>query len=571
MPGRRNLSLPASVTLGKLPPPKVTRMSLRKKITGGLVAALSLVVLTAATVNPVNDKFFEIMKAIEVYTNVYKEVNTYYVDDIEPNKLMRTGIEAMVSSLDPYTNYISETDVELARLRRSGKYEGIGAKIEYIDGLPTIMTLYKDQPADAAGLKTGDRLLSVDGRATAGYNREQLEEIMRGFPGTTMELEVERPGEGKKDLELKRGDVTIPNVPYSGMLDQGVGYVALTTFTQRAGKNVRDAVAKLRADNPDLKGVVLDLRNNGGGLLNEAVDIVNIFVPKDELIVTTKGKVRDWDRSYKTKGAPLDLELPVAVLINGRSASASEIVSGSLQDLDRGVLIGQRSFGKGLVQNIMETGYGSRVKITTAKYYIPSQRCIQALEYQDGKPVDIPDERRAVFKTRAGRPVLDGGGVAPDIKVPVLGGKAITAGLLEEHVIFDYVNEWVSNHPTIDSVADFRFTDWDGFVDFLQKEDYEYTSKAEKALERALAATKEEGYDISTELKAIQERVDREQLAAIREYRGEIISIIEKEIAGRYYYQRGEVQMGLRNDKEVQEAIAVLNDPTRYNKILAAQ
>lgn len=543
-------------------------MSSRKKMFTGLAAGLSLLVFTAATVSPVNDKFFEIMKAIEVYTNVYKEVNTYYVDDIEPNKLMRTGIEAMVSSLDPYTNYFSETDVEISRLRQSGKYEGIGADIEYIEGLPTIMTLFQDQPADKAGLKTGDRLLEVDGRETAGYNREQLEEIMRGFPGTTMQLTVQRPGEGQKKIELLRGDVSIPNVPYSGMLANDVGYVALTTFTQKAGKNVRDAIAQLRADNPTMKGVVIDLRDNGGGLLNEAVDIVNIFVPKDELIVTTKGKVRDWDRSYKTNGNPLDLELPVAVLINNKSASASEIVSGSLQDLDRGVLIGQRSYGKGLVQNIMETGYGSRVKITTAKYYIPSQRCIQALEYRDGKPFDIPDSERAVFKTRAGRKVLDGGGVAPDIELPILGGKAITKGLLEEHVIFDFVNEWVTTHPTIDSVADFRFTDWEQFVDFLQRGDYEYTSKAEKALANAKTQAEEEGFDISAQLAAIEASVEQKQLATIQEYKAEIINIIEKEIAGRYYYQRGQVQMGLRNDKEVQEAIAVLNDPVRYAKLL---
>ncbi len=547
---------------------KNNHMSKRKKIFSGLIAALAFIVFTAATVSPVNDKFFEIMKAIEVYTNVYKEVNTYYVDEIEPNKLMRTGIEAMVSSLDPYTNYISETDVELARLRQSGKYQGIGADIEYIEGLPTIMVLFKDQPADKAGLKTGDRLLEIDGRETVGYNREQLEEIMRGFPGTTMKLIVERSGSGKKNLELLRGDVSIPNVPYSGMLANNVGYVALTTFTRQASKNVRDAISKLRADNPEMKGVVLDLRNNGGGLLNEAVDIVNIFVPKDELIVTTKGKVREWDRSYKTNGNPLDLELPVAVLINNKSASASEIVSGSLQDLDRGVLIGQRSYGKGLVQNIMETGYGSRVKITIAKYYIPSLRCIQALEYRDGKPFDIPDSERAVFKTRSGREVLDGGGVAPDINLPVLGGKAITKGLLEEHVIFDFVNEWVTSHVTIDSVSEFRFQDWDKFLGFLQRGDYEYTSKAEKAIEKAIEVIKEEGYDISAALEAIQAQVDTEQLAAIQSYKAEIINIIEKEIAGRYYYQRGEVQMGLRNDKEVQEAIAILNDPVRYAKIL---
>ncbi|OAV45797.1 S41 family peptidase [Lewinella sp. 4G2] len=543
-------------------------MPLRNKLVAAVAATITIISLTAATVSPINDKFFEIMKAIEVYTNVYKEVNQYYVDDIEPNKLMRTGIEAMVESLDPYTNYISETDVEVARLNQAGKYQGIGANIEYIDGLPTILTLYKDQPADKAGIKTGDRILTVDGRETEGYNREQLEEIMRGFPGTTMKLTVDRPGVGKKNLELLRGDVSIPNVPYSGMLADNVGYVALTTFTRNAGKNVRDAVAKLRADNPDLSGIVIDLRGNGGGLLNEAVDIVNIFVPKDELIVTTKGKVRDWDRSYKTNSNPLDLELPVAVLINGRSASASEIVSGSLQDLDRGVLIGQRSYGKGLVQNIMETGYGSRVKITTAKYYIPSQRCIQAIEYVDGKPVDIPDSERAVFKTRSGRKVLDGGGVAPDIELPLLGGKAVTQGLLDNYIIFDFVNEWVTKHETIDSVADFQFKDWAMFESFIQRGDFEYNSKAEKALEKALKQTEEEGYHVTDQLKAIQAQVDQEQLAAIQQYKQEIINIIEKEIAGRYYYQRGEVQMGLRNDREVKEAIAVLNDPARYAKLL---
>jgi carboxyl-terminal processing protease len=543
-------------------------MSTRKKVATGLLSGLAFVIFTAATVSPLNDKYFEIMKAIEIYTNVYKEVNTYYVDDIAPNKLMRTGIEAMVGSLDPYTNYISETDVEKARLTRSSKYQGIGADIEYIDGLPTILTLYKDQPADAAGLKTGDRLLEIDGRETVGYTRDQLEEIMRGFPGTTMDLTIERPGQGQKKISLLRGDVNIPNVPYFGMLDRNVGYVALTTFTQRAGKNVRDAVAKLRADNPDMVGVVLDLRGNGGGLLNEAVDIVNIWVPKNEVIVTTRGKVKDWDRSYKTRNNPLDTEMPVAVLINGRSASASEIVSGSLQDLDRAVLFGQRSFGKGLVQNFMETGYGSRVKITTAKYYIPSSRCIQALEYRDGKPYDIPDAERAVFKTRAGRKVLDGGGVAPDIKLPLMGGKAVTQGLIDEYVIFDYVNKWVAEREAIDSVADFRFTDWPDFEAYLQRADFDYTSKAEKALEKAVAAAEEEGYDIGSQLAVIQQQVDQEQLSAIQQYKDEIISIIEKEIAGRYYYQRGQVQMGLRNDREVQEAIAVLNDPERYRSLL---
>lgn len=539
-----------------------------KKIAVFTSGGLLLLTSIAATVIPNNDKFFEIMKAIEIYTNVYKEVNTYYVDEIEPSQLMRTGIEAMVSSLDPYTNYISEADVEGVRMRMSGKYEGIGADIEFLDGKATIMQLFKDQPADAAGLKVGDRILEVDGQNAVGKNKDQLEEIMRGFPGSIMDLHINRPGEGERDIRLTRGKVNRPNVPYYGMLESNIGYVALTTFTQKAAANVKKAVESLRAENPQMAGVVLDLRGNGGGLLNEAVDIVNLFIPKGEVVVTTRGKVKDWDRSYKTGNNPVDLEMPVAVLINGRSASASEIVSGALQDYDRAVLIGQRSYGKGLVQNIMETGYSSRVKITTAKYYIPSQRCIQSVRYENGEPVNIPDEERGEFKTAAGRMVLDGGGVSPDIALPVLGGDQISKGLLDEHIIFDYVNQWVAKHPTIDTVTEFHFTDWNDFQSYLQNSDYAYVSKAEKLLKKSAEKAAEEGYAIDEQLKAILQKIDTEQSAAIASQKEEIIKVIEKEIAGRYYYQRGKVQMGLRNDKEVQEAIAVLTDQPRYQKLL---
>lgn len=543
-------------------------MSNWKKVAAYLGAALIVLTTVAATVLPNNDKFFEIMKAIEIYTNVYKEVNTYYVDEIEPSQLMKTGIEAMVSSLDPYTNYISEADVEGARMRMSGEYEGIGADIDFLEGKATIMQLFKDQPADAAGLMVGDRILEVDGQDAINKNRDQLEEIMRGFPGTTMKLKIDRPGQGVVNINLTRGKVDRPNVPYFGMLDKNVGYVALTTFTRRAAANVKNAVETLRAENPNLAGVVLDLRGNGGGLLDQAVDIVNLFLPKGEVVVTTRGKVKDWDRSYKTGNNPVDLEIPVAVLINGRSASASEIVSGALQDYDRAVLIGQQSYGKGLVQNIMETGYNSRVKITTAKYYIPSQRCIQSVRYENGEPVDIPDDERGQFKTKAGRTVLDGGGVAPDIELPVLGGDQIAKGLLEENIIFDYVNQWVQNRPTIDTVTEFHFTDWNGFTAYLQESDFAFTSKAEKLLKKAAQEAASEGYAIDTELDAIQKRIDDEQTAAITAQKEEIIKVIEKEIAGRYYYQRGKVQMGLRNDKEVQEAISVLTDMERYRSLL---
>ncbi len=522
----------------------------------------------AAAIGPDPDKYFEIMKNIEIYTNLYKEVNTNYVDEIDPGKLMKVGIDAMVASLDPYTNYYSESLVEGARIKQQGKYNGIGAEMEAMDGLITITELYKDQPADQAGLRPGDRILKVDERDARGKSLDELEEIMRGFPGTTMNLTVQRPGKGEMELKVVRGDINIPNVPYYGMLADGIGYVALTTFTQQAGANVRDAVSKLRAENPGMKGVVLDLRNNGGGLLNEAVDIVNIFVPKDEVIVSTRGKVKEWDRTYKTQRAPLDTELPVAVLINPRSASASEIVSGALQDLDRAVLIGQRSYGKGLVQNIMEIGYNSRVKITTAKYYIPSQRCIQSVEYEDGKPVDIVDSKRAEFKTRAGRTVLDGGGVAPDVRLPALSDGGIMAELLEEHLVFDYVTDWALRHPAIDTVTEFHFTDWDDFQGYLQKNGFQYESDAEQALAKLRTAATEEGLNIGGELDKLAGTIDSKQVSELNSNKKELIDLIEKEIAGRYYYQRGMVQMGLRNDREVKEAIAVLTDGERYRKLL---
>ncbi|MEO0787304.1 MAG: S41 family peptidase [Bacteroidota bacterium] len=540
---------------------------MKTRISAGIAILIAGIGL-ASSLAPTNDRYFEMMKAIEIYTNVYKELNTYYVDDVEPSQLMRTGVDAMVESLDPYTVYITESDVERARLRQSGQYEGIGADMRILDERPTIIELFKDQPADQAGLKVGDRILEVDGQSTAGKNLEQLEEIMRGFPGTIMSLTVDRPGIGETDIELTRGDLNIQNVPYYGMLENNVGYIALTTFTRQAAKNVRDAFLALRADNPDISGVVLDLRNNGGGLLNEAVDIVNIFVPRDETIVSTRGKVREWDRVYKTTGNPVDAEIPVAVLVNGRSASASEIVSGALQDLDRAVIIGQQTYGKGLVQNIMETGYGSRVKITTAKYYIPSNRCIQSVEYENGEPVDIPDGERGVFRTSAGREVLDGGGVAPDLELPILGNEPVTKSLVEDHILFDYVNQWVLNHPTIDSVADFRFTDWDNFTQFLSEGEYAFTSQTERLIEKAQTQASEEGYSIDAQIASLQAAIDSRQTEAINEYQDEIIKLIEKEIASRYYYQKGRVQMGLRNDAEVVEAISILNDAARYNGVL---
>lgn len=536
---------------------------------GGL--ALLFVIGTAFTTT--NDKYFEIIKNIEIFTNVYKELNTNYVDDIDPGQLMRTGLESMVSSLDPFTNYISEADIEGYRFQTEGRYHGIGARSEQIGDYITITELYRDQPADAAGLRPGDRIISVDGESAVGRTMEEMESVMRGFPGSTMNLVIERPGQNSPmSIALTRGDVNVPNVPYSGVLEGGqIGYINLSIFTRDAGRNIKKAFQEIKAENEDLKGLVLDLRGNGGGLLAEAINICNIFLPREEVVVTTRGKVKDRDRSYKTTGEAVDTDIPLIVLIDKSSASASEIVSGVMQDYDRGVLVGQRSYGKGLVQNTMDIGYNARVKITTAKYYIPSERCIQSVEYENGEPVQIPDESRARFKTRNGRTVLDGGGVKPDVLLKPATDDGIVKALVEDFIIFNYVTDWVNRHPTIDSVDVFDYTDFGDFESYLQKTNFMYDSEAEKLLQPFVDKAKDESLSVSRELTALKRAIDDQQSAELNKYRDVVIDLIEKEIVGRYYYRRGKVQMGLRNDPEVAEAIALLNDPARYQRILDGQ
>ncbi|MCB0639440.1 MAG: S41 family peptidase [Lewinella sp.] len=538
-----------------------------------LLALVSTFVIAGAfTWHTAGDKYFEIIKNIEIFTNLYKEVNTYYVEEIDPGELMRTGLDAMVGSLDPFTNYISESDIEGYRFMSEGRYHGIGAQFALIDGYVTITELYRNQPADQAGLRPGDQIIAVDGNDASGRTEEEVNEIMQGYPGTSMDLLIRRPGETKDlHISLIRGEVNVPNVPYSGMVRNGIGYINLTTFSRDAGRNIQEALRALKRENPDLQGVILDLRNNGGGLLNEAVNICNLFIPRGEVVVTTRGKVEEWNRTYSTMNQAMDTEIPLAILINSHSASASEIVSGVMQDYDRGVLIGQRSYGKGLVQNTMDIGYNARVKITTAKYYIPSERCIQSVEYENGEPVHIPDERRARFTTRNGRTVLDGGGVKPDVVLDPITDEGIMKALVDEHVIFKFVTQWTQSHPTIDSVEMFHFNDFAGFERYLDESGFTYTSEAEKELQQLQEQLTKEGLSLSSELENLQKRIDTAQATELAGHREAIIDLIEKEIAGRYYYQRGMVQMGLRNDAEIDEAVSILTDAARYNSILGKQ
>lgn len=538
--------------------------------TASILGLAVLMILTASTTfTSEKGKYFEISKNIEIFTTLYRELNTHYVDELDPSTLMKTGIDAMVESLDPYTNYISESQIEGYRFLTEGKYTGIGAQFALMNDYPVITEIHENTPAQKAGLKAGDVVEAIDGRSAAKKSAEDVNDFMKGYPGTSVELTINRPGDAApQKIKLTREEVEVKNVPHANLLAEDIGYVVLTTFTRDAGKNIADGVKKLKAENPNLKGVVLDLRDNGGGLLIEAVNLCNVFIPKGELVTSTKGKVQERDRSFKTLNAPVDLDIPLVVLINGKSASASEIVSGTIQDLDRGVLIGQRSFGKGLVQNVHDIGYNSKVKITISKYYIPSGRCIQATSYKDGKPIDIPDEERDVFKTRNGRKVLDGGGVKPDIFIDPDDKSNVLKTLKEKHLIFDYATQFALKNKEIAPVEEFEFTDWAGFVAFLESKDFDYDTDTEKFLEQLKESSSEDGYVIENDLKALESKIIAEKKNDLNKYKEVITNLIEKEIVSRYYFQDGKIKMGLRNDIEIKEAIKLINDPARYEKIL---
>lgn len=537
---------------------------MRKSALKFIILPLALIVGMSTTVN--NDRLFEITKNIEIFLNVYKELNANYVDDIDPSHIMRIGIDAMVNSLDPYTNYISESQVEGYRINKDGKYQGIGAKVETVNDQLTIVEPYEGSPVLEAGLKAGDQIVAIDGILTKGKPHEDLSKLVRGVPGTSLQLTVTRPGEfTTQAFEINRGQVTIPNVPYSGEIRENIAYIALKTFTPDAGKNVARALKNISRENPDLEGVILDLRNNGGGLLREAIAVSNIFVPRDIDIVSVKGKVIERDASYKTRQEPVDLDLPLVVLINKKSASASEIVSGVIQDLDRGVLLGQRSFGKGLVQNTKEIGYNSRIKLTTSKYYIPSGRCIQSVEYEDGEPKDIPDDQRGKFRTKRGRTVLDGGGVTPDVKLDPQEDSAIVKALKKENMIFRYVNEYMTSQPDSIGLKEVVYTDYSGFEAFLNRENFEFKTDAEDQIDKLKEV---ENDQLSSEILSLEKKIAQLKSDDLKEFSPQIQKLIEVEIAGRYHLQKGKAYQQLKLDTEIDEAVALIKDKSRYQSLL---
>jgi carboxyl-terminal processing protease len=547
-----------------------------KKHKSWLMMTVVAIFFMAANNRSDHGKYFEISKNIEIFTNLYKELNTYYVDDLDPSKLMRTGVDAMLNSLDPYTNYISESDIEGYRYMTEGKYNGVGASFDKSGEFVFVADIFEGSPSQKAGLKAGDKVMAVDGKSALNRSVDEVGDILKGAAGTDVELTVSRPqlnGDKTMKIKIMRDEVSEQNVPYFGMLNDKVGYAILTTFTRDAGENVAKAFKELKEKNPNMKGFIFDLRDNGGGLLNEAVNICNIWIPKGELVVTTKGKVVDWDRSFKTLNPSLDEQMPVVVLVDKGTASASEIVSGTLQDYDRAVVMGQRSFGKGLVQNMRDIGYNSKLKLTTAKYYVPSGRCIQAVSYDKGKPVEISDSVRAIFKTKAGRPVLDGGGIKPDLLIPKSGDFGLMKTLKDKLLLFDYVTQFCLKNEKIEEPEKFHFTQFDDFVDFLNKKNFSYDSESEKLVKQLKEEATKEKYAtaIDADLKAIESKIKSDKKNDLMKHKDEIVGEIEREIVARYYFEKGKIKIGLRNDLEIQEAIKLLNDGGKYKTILKSK
>ncbi len=522
------------------------------------------------------DNYFEISKNLEIFTTTYKELNSNYVDDVDPAKLMRTGIEAMVESLDPYTNYISESEVEDYRFMTTGQYGGVGATIFQRDKNIYIREIYEGYAAQKAGLRAGDQLVEIDGKSLYGKTNAEVSKFLKGQAGTELTVLVKRDGEEKPfKVTVKRVDIQIENVPYYGMVNEDVGIIILQGFTQNASKEVTHALRELKK-NQNLKAVILDLRGNPGGLLHEAVNISNIFVNKGEFAVDTRGKNKEANKKYYTINDPIDANIPLAVLTSSSSASASEIVSGVIQDLDRGVIVGQRTFGKGLVQTTRPLSYNAQLKITTAKYYIPSGRCIQALDYsnrnEDGSVGKIPDSLIKEFKTKSGRKVYDGGGVAPDFAIEPSSYSIVTQTLLNKNIIFDYVGKYVNQHPTAPNLTTFSLSkaDYNNFVEYVKTTDFDYKTKSEKMLDDYKeAAIKEKYYDaVKNDFEQLKSKLLHDKNADLLKFEPEIKEILEEEIIARYYYQKGRIQQSLKNDLEVKKAISVLNDKQLYTNTL---
>ncbi|MBS1618231.1 MAG: S41 family peptidase [Bacteroidetes bacterium] len=523
--------------------------------------------------------FFELSKNLDIFTTLYKELNTYYVDDIDPDKLVQTGIEEMCSSLDPYTDFISEENMADYRTQTTGRYGGIGAIIGTRGDWVTITDPYDGFPAAKAGLRAGDKIVSIDGKSAKKFASDDVSRMLKGKPGTTIALKISRQqadgSEKEMDVTLTREEIKIKNVPYFGTVNKDIGYIRLTGFTEKAGSEVHNALNMLIAKD-HIKGLILDLRGNPGGLLNEAINTSNVFVDKNTLVVFTKGKTDDQNKEYPSLNEPVDTKIPVTVLVDGGSASAAEIVTGSLQDLDRAVVVGQRTYGKGIVQSTHSMPYNAKLKITTAKYYIPSGRCIQAINYadraEDGSVKRKADSLKVAFKTKGGRTVYDGVGIDPDIKTEPEKVSQITIALVTHNLIFDYATEYRAKHEAIGSAKNFELSDaeYDEFVAYCTKQDFNYTNRSEKLIEELKQTAEKENHfnAIAADYDVMKKAMKQDKKKDLYKEKKQIKGILEEEIASRYTLNAGRVEAGFKNDPEIAKAVEVLNDPDKMKSIL---
>lgn len=517
---------------------------------------------------------FEVIKNLELIDAIYEHLDKYYVETPKPGSMSVAGINAMLEDLDPYTVFYPESDIEDFRLMTTGQYGGIGAIIRKIDEFVFIAEPYEDSPAQKAGLRAGDKILSIDGRSMEKKNTEDVSSSLKGPKGTSITIKVQRPNGKEETISVTRDEIKIADIPYAGMLDNETGYIKLTGFTPTASAEVRKNFLELKEKG--MKKFVLDLRGNGGGLLLESVHIVNMFVPKGQLVVTTKGRIVEENRDYKTMNDPLDLTIPVVVLIDGASASASEIVAGSLQDLDRAVVIGETSFGKGLVQRTFDLKYGTKMKLTISKYYTPSGRCVQRLEYfdkeDDEKAENIPDSLIHIFKTKNGRDVIDGRGIVPDVKVDVPDLSRLTATIYANNLLFDFATQFVKDNPTVADAGSFKLNDaeYERFKKYVLADTFTYSTASEEMLKRIKTTIERENLqeESKAEYEALMSKITPSKERDLEKFQKEIKMLLENEIISRYYYQKGRVQNSFNHDEVLKKGKEILNNSQEYNTIL---
>lgn len=538
------------------------------------IVLVALCILMALPARAQND--FEIAKNVDIFISILRELNAKYADEITPGDLTRTAIDAMLESLDPYTVYYTENQIEDVKMMTSGQYGGVGALIQqYNNNQVCISEIYENCPAQKAGLLAGDVILKIDGKSVVGKSSNDISSAMRGQPGTTVNMEVFRPSKNKNlSFKIVREEVQLPNIPYYGMVDPTIGYIKLDQFTEKAGTEVKDAFNDLKKQG--MTSLILDLRNNGGGLLQEAVKIMNIFVEQGVTIVTTKGKLEVQNNTFKTPGPAIDKEIPVVVLVNENSASASEIVSGAFQDLDRGIIVGKKTFGKGLVQNIVPLSFNSSMKLTVSKYYIPSGRCVQKIEYFSKDSASnhnvIPDSLAVAYKTKNGRIVYDKGGVEPDVTTDTSYASNLLTALVYNNHIFDFANQYHADHTAILPADEFRVDNelYQEFVKFLSNKEYSYTTETEEVLKDLKEVSTDEHFfeKIQPLFEQLEQKVKEEKGSDLTTYQEEISEFLASEIAVRYYYQKGRIINQLSIDPDIKVAKEVLKDTARYNSIL---